>query len=230
MNLSSLSSSGGSRTILMFSGGRDSTLAAIRLNKINVPIKLVTITSRHLEGIDRVHKRLKELAYVLPKATPWLHIEQPDELFTDMSFYDQTCLPCHHAYVVVSAAIAKTINASQMAFGYTTYQNDWPEQTPLAVSRLEHALKQYGIKLILPVYDIATREQAIEELIKNGLSAESLEQKCLRQITNVALSDERLTQQVSLWEKAISCSMSGLVNIPINVMAYNNIGDFCDDN
>lgn len=230
MDLSSLSSSGDPRTILMFSGGRDSTIAAIRLNKMNVPIKLVTITSKHLEGIDRVHMRLKELAKFLPRTTPWLNVEQPDELLTDMSFYDQTCLPCHHAYIVVSAAIAKTINASQMAFGYTSYQNEWPEQTPLAVARLEHTLKQYGIELILPVYDIVSREQAIKELIESGLSSESLEQKCLRQISNVALSEERLIQQVSLWEKAINSSMSALVNIPINVLAHNIIGDFCDDN
>jgi len=226
MNLKSLSSVGEPRTILMFSGGRDSTLAAIRLNKMKIPIKLVTITSRHLEGIDRVHMRLNELANHLPETTPWLHIEQPDELLTDMSFYDQTCLPCHHAYVVVSAAIAKTINASQMAFGYTTYQNDWPEQTPLAVSRLEHTLKRYGIELLLPVYDIASREMAIEELTVNGLSSESLEQKCLRQITNVALSEERLAQQVELWENAIDQSMRVINGIAIKLLSHKNIEDF----
>jgi predicted subunit of tRNA(5-methylaminomethyl-2-thiouridylate) methyltransferase len=226
MNLNSLTNFGETKTILMFSGGRDSTLAAMRLNKIGVPMKLVTITSKHLEGIERVHKRLAELAEVLPKTTPWLHIEQPEELLTDTTFYDQTCLSCHHAYVVVSAAIAKTINASRMAFGYTQYQNDWPEQTPLAVSRLSSTLIRHGIELVLPVYDLVSREDAINELLLNGLSAESLEQKCLRQITNVALSEERLIQQVELWENAIDRSMMSLPDIPISVIAHNLIGDF----
>ena len=63
---------------------------------------LVTVTSTHLVGMEQVRQRLKELARLLPKDTPWIHVRQPEELKTDTSFYDRTCLPCHHAYVVVS--------------------------------------------------------------------------------------------------------------------------------
>jgi len=50
--------------------------------------------------------------------TPWLRARQPTELQTDTSFYEQTCLPCHHAYVVVSGVLARRLGAHRLAFGY----------------------------------------------------------------------------------------------------------------
>jgi hypothetical protein len=216
-------------TVLMFSGGRDSTVGCLRLHKMGNSITLVTITSTHLEGIERVKARLRELAKVLPEDTQWIHIEQPEELLTDTSFYDQTCLPCHHAYVVVSAIIARSVNAHRIAFGYTSYQGDWPEQTPLAISRLAFTLKKYGIDLVLPVYDIDSRDDVIAELLDNGFSCESLEQKCLRQVTNIALSEDRLSEQVALWESAIDKSMNQMHQIPINVLEHCKLGDLSNE-
>ena len=92
-------------TVVMFSGGRDSTLAAMRLHLLGVPVTLVTVTSTHLVAIESVRRRLTELLQHLPGDTRWLLVQQPEELRTDTSFYEQTCLPCHHAYVVASAAL-----------------------------------------------------------------------------------------------------------------------------
>jgi hypothetical protein len=192
----------------MFSGGRDSTLAALRLNEAGQRLVLVTVTSGHLVGLDRVRRRLGEVARRLPPDTPWVRVRQPEELGTDTSFYDQTCLPCHHAYVVVSAVIARALGASRLAFGYAGYQSDWPEQTPLAVSRLAALLERHGIELVLPVYDLHSRDEAVAELTTRGFGSDSLEQKCLRQVFNVALDEARLAQQVELWEKAIETSMT----------------------
>jgi hypothetical protein len=115
----------------MFSGGRDSTLAALRLHRSATPLSLVTVTSSHLIGLNLVRRRLSELSKVLPETTPWLNVRQPVDLKTDTSFYEQTCLPCHHAYVVVSGAIAALTGIRSLAFGYAGYQNNWPEQTPV---------------------------------------------------------------------------------------------------
>jgi hypothetical protein len=93
-------------SLVMFSGGRDSTLAALRLHQEGMPIALVTITSNHLVGIERVLRRLSELSSILPAETRWFQVRQSEELRTDTSFYEQTCLSCHHAYVVASGALA----------------------------------------------------------------------------------------------------------------------------
>lgn len=211
--------------IVMFSGGRDSTLAAVRLQRTETRIALVTVTSGHLVGIDRVKSRLRELARVLPPETPWVLVRQPRDLATDTSFYERTCLPCHHAYVVVSAAIAASASARRLAFGYAGYQAHWPEQTPLAVSRLEQVLARHGIRLELPVYNLQTRTAALAELADLGLSSAALEQKCLVQVSNVSLNEARLEQQVELWEHAISASMEALPSISFDVIDRVLVGD-----
>jgi hypothetical protein len=125
---------------------------------------------------------------------------------------------------VASGALAGSLGASRIAFGYAGYQMDWPEQTPLAVSRLTDALARHGITLELPVYDLVSRDAAIAELKQFGLSPESLEQKCLRQVTNVALPEARLHQQVDLWEAAIDQSMHALDTIEIEILAELSLG------
>ena len=198
------------RLLLMFSGGRDSTLSAMRLCSTGEPIGLITVSSPHLLGIHRVRRRLSELAKHLPPDTPWLNVRQPTDLRTDTSFYEQTCLPCHHAYVVIAGVLAAWAGVQQLALGYVGYQNNWPEQTPFAISRLRQVLARHRIGLELPVHDIATRADAIAELHAYGLSNDALEQKCSRQVTNVTLPEPRLQEQVELWEAAIDRSLDQL--------------------
>jgi hypothetical protein len=134
-------------------------------------------------------------------------------------------LPCHHAYVVVSGAIAASAGANRLAFGYAQYQADWPEQTPVALQSLSKVLARHGIALELPVHDISSREHAIRELEALGLSSASLEQKCLQQVTNVRLDDDLLSQQVHLWEQAIDGSMKRLDEISIEVLEDTVLGN-----
>jgi hypothetical protein len=208
----------GAACVLMFSGGRDSAIAALRLIEAGIPPILVTISSDHLVGIEAVRKRLTEMRNYLPEGTRWLRINQPTDLATDTSFYEQTCLSCHHAYVVVAAAIARSVGAKQLAFGYTGYQNDWPEQTPLATERLRTVLGDYQIELILPVFDLASRSEAETELLAAGLSSLALEQKCSRQVTNVTLPPHKLSAQIALWERAIRRSMDQIDHIPAHII------------
>ena len=210
----------GKHCVLMFSGGRDSTLAALRLHKEGHNITLITVKSDHLYGIESVHHRLRELRNILPANTPWLAIEQPSQLRTDTSFYEMTCLPCHHAYVVIAAALSLRLKASALSFGYAGYQNTWPEQTPLATSRLRAVLRRHNIDLHLPVYNIDSRQQVIDELGAFGVTADSLEQKCLQQVHNIELSEDKLTAQIALWEQAIEESINKLHLIEI---ATNNV-------
>lgn len=209
----------------MFSGGRDSTLAAMRLAEAGYELILVTITSDHLFGLDAVRRRTREFAGLLPAATKWMHVRQPAALATDTSFYEQTCLSCHHAYVVVAAAVAVSLGASRLAFGYTSYQAHWPEQTPLAIERLGTVLAENGVELMLPVHDLRSRDEASSELERRGLSGMALEQKCARQITNVELDAERLCAQVALWEGAIRASMDKLNTIPMAITDTGEIGE-----
>jgi hypothetical protein len=211
--------------ILMFSGGRDSTIAAIRLSQQGVPLVLVTVSSGHLFGIQRVRDRLLELKSILPPSTRWLRVRQPVDLKTDTSFYEMTCLPCHHSYVVVSGVIAALNGIDRLAFGYAHYQSNWPEQTPLAVERLTTVLGRHGITLELPAYDIPSREAAIATLREFAISTTSLEQKCIQQISNVSLSGEKLKSQIELWELSIEASMVRIDSISLETLEEQKLGD-----
>jgi hypothetical protein len=196
------------RVILMFSGGRDSTLAAVRLHEQNTGITLVTVTSDHLVGIDRVQTRLRELRSIIPPSTKWIHVRQPRQETGPANFNSKTCLPCHKEYVSIAGAILAQNPSRAIAFGYVSYQQQWPEQTPLAIASLKRVLRKHQIELLLPVYSLKTRGDAVLELTRHGLSAEALEQKCLRQVNNIQLDTDQLHDQVGIWENAIDFALS----------------------
>ncbi|WP_208511112.1 hypothetical protein [Variovorax paradoxus] len=191
------------RVLLMFSGGRDSTLAALRLHEAGYPLKLVTITAGHLFGLNNVERRLREIAPMLPGETEWLQIVQPALRGTQHFFHQQTCLPCQSAYVVTGVNVARQAGIRRIAMGYASYQAGWPEQGPQATRVLEHTLARHGFELLLPVYDIESRASAMQELKTRGLSELALEQKCTRQVNNVELEGQVLSQQLELWARAI---------------------------
>ncbi len=209
--------SGNNKCVLLFSGGRDSTLAAVKLAKVYPKLILVTVTSTHLSGIEAVRNRLKELKRYLPDDTEWYCIKQPTDLCTDVSFYEPTCLPCHHSYVVVGVLIAELTGTNNVAFGYAGYQSTWPEQTKLAIDRLAGLLESYYINLILPVYDICDADAMRHDLIKLGLSPNALEQKCTRQITNIELAQETLNKEIDDWTIAMNQTLSARHNIKIDI-------------
>ena len=214
---------------MLFSGGRDSTLAALRLSKANYNLILVTVTTDHLFGIEDVQKRLYELKQILPKDTEWFWIKQPMDLLTDVSFYAPTCLPCHHSYVIAGTIISDTINCENIAFGYTYYQSSWPEQTPLATKELGDLLLSFDKRLILPVYGLQSLNDARSELRVNGLSDASLEQKCFRQVNNVALDEVTLRKEITLWTTAMEKTLSQRASILLHINKRCYINSFAED-
>ena len=187
---------------------------------------LATVSSDHLKGIERVECRLREMAPHLPPATRWVRVRQPVDLRTDTSFYERTCLPCHHAYVVVSAVLARQFAADRLAFGYATYQSHWPEQTPLAIAALRAVLRRHNVSLELPVHDLDSKDAAAAELSVRGMDPAALEQKCLRQVENLALSPERLRAQVALWEAAMDASLRDVENVGLEILASWDVESF----
>jgi hypothetical protein len=67
---------GAEKSVLMFSGGRDSTLAALRMQELGLAPILVTICSPHLIGFERVQMRFREIATHLASGTTWFVVRQ----------------------------------------------------------------------------------------------------------------------------------------------------------
>jgi hypothetical protein len=186
--------------VLLFSGGRDSTLAALRLAEQGWSITLLTLTSPHLVGIESVRTRVKELTDLLGPSTEWVHVAvspRPDRISLNEL---QTCLPCHHAYLSVAVSLADHKLVHAVATGYSGYQAHWLEQTPYAIERLREVLGGHGKELLLPVGDLISKDQAIRELQERGVSDCALEQKCLQQQTNAhGASQAQQNAQIDRW-------------------------------
>jgi len=206
------------RCVLMFSGGRDSTAAALRLAPICDELHLITITSEHLYGESAIYQRLGELEKVLPTKVHWQMFKQPQDLLTNTTSYAPTCLPCHHAYVAAGVKVAQNISASHLSFGYVSYQNSWPEQTPYATQQLAKLLLNYDLQLELPAYNITSKEEVMNILSKAGVSTAALEQKCTRQINNVELPAETLRAEITMWESLIQSTLERVGSINLESM------------
>ena len=208
--------------LLMFSGGRDSTIAAKRLAHKFERLTLVTVTSNHLVGIQTVAERISQLKSHLPGQTEWLQVEQP-VLPPLKSLGNASCLPCQRAYAIIGAIIAKRLGVHNLALGYAKYQSDWPEQSPQATSTLKDALQRFSLKLHLPVYDLISKAQAEEELASYELSIDSLEQKCLRQETNLKIPANLLKQELKIWGESIVQLLSDSESISVTIASNKRI-------
>lgn len=190
--------------VLLFSGGRDSSLAVPRLLKNEMSPILITITNNHLGGIDRVYQRLEELLPILPKNSRWWRVKVDSSDLAIPILRSNTCLPCQSDYVATSCIIAKKFELNKIALGYAYYQNDFPEQSPIAVKLLDNMLSKNGYELHLPVYNIKSKEEAKMELIKYGMTEKSMEQKCARQINNIVLDKAALEMEAINWVNRIN--------------------------
>lgn len=193
-----------SMPILLFSGGRDSTLAAVRLARQCAPLTLLTMTHDGLENLFAVKVRLRELSPLLRAGTEWLLVERdPDEVRL------QEPQPIHLKFnitlIVTATEIAKERDVCEIAFGYADYQAHWTEQSPPALSELSSLLRRSGFELLLPVWSLVSKEAAIEELTTLNLSVAALEQKSSSR--NAALSCDELRREIRLWAACIEAAV-----------------------
>ena len=210
----------------MFSGGRDSTLGAIRLANSGKRLVLVTVSSAHLKNISSVEKRLLELKPLLHGDTLWMHLDDSRLTAPPLRLSQKTCLPCFLKYISLGVMVARQFHSSSLAFGFTTYQSAWPEQTPYAVNGLKRVLSECNIMLETPVYDLKTKDAAIDDLQAFGLSVSALEQKCSRQINNKEIASIKMQNAIDEWTKSLSYVISKNLSLNISKISQCNLVDF----
>jgi hypothetical protein len=176
--------------VLLFSGGRDSTLGAIRLSESFDRVVLVTILSPHMTGLNRVHARLEELGRILAVDCEWMLVPETPLVLSRSP--GDGCVDCHFGYFFTAHSIARELECNRIACGFTQYQSAWVEQTPYAVKRLTEVMAEHGTELLLPVAEIASREEVEAELKSKLASAVSLELKCARQQPDPGLTGNPL--------------------------------------
>ena len=209
--------------VLMFSGGRDSTVASIRLANQGYRLILVTVTSDHLEGISAVENRLIELKRHLPQDTLWALMSDHPVTSPNLCLAQRTCLPCFLKYTSLGVIVARMFKVPSLAFGFTKYQSTWPEQTPFAVEGFRRVLASFDIALELPVYDVVTKAEILKELGAFGLNTLSLEQKCTRQITNQEIPGHLIESATDEWSSALFASVSSNLSLDPSFMVMKQL-------
>lgn len=190
------------KCILLFSGGRDSTLSAVYLARRYEYLYLTTVKSVHLKGIENVYRRLGELQPFLKGKCTW-ELYRKIENLPVARLRPTTCLPCHAYYIALMQNLAVAGKIENVSLGYVGYQNCWEEQSEYAKQSLRRYLEEAGLNLLLPVEQIARKEEMKELLKEQGLTEDALEQKCLKSSFNVRLEETEIREQVDAWIASI---------------------------
>lgn len=181
-----------SACVLLFSGGRDSTLAAIRLAQSFNHIVLVTVKSSNMTGLSSLDSRLEELKRVLSVHCQWMLVRENRLLLHQASAEDLGCIGCHFGYFASAYSVARQLGCDTIACGFVEYQSSWVEQTPYSVARLSQLMSEYGIKLLLPVAEMRSKTEVQTELATYGVTQDSLELKCSKQRPDPGLAESPL--------------------------------------
>ena len=175
---------------LLFSGGRDSSLACCVLANRGCKIHLLTFNNGATIHLDLADQRYDELngkfsdailqRRLIPSYTLFKEIALKN-LETDFEKYETNliCMGCKLAMHVISLIYCLENEIPVIADGYTDYQKKWIEQMPEAIETVRKFHGEYNIKYINPVYNENSKEHVKEKLLKFGLSSESLEGTCL---------------------------------------------------
>lgn len=172
---------------ILFSGGRDSTLAAIKAHRKGLFLHLLSFESGLGYGGAplRAH-RLREMEERWGDEA-FIHRSVPTYGLTrQICFLDivsdivadriQLILLGEFMAMLTSAlAYCKEHALGSLAFGAVRYQSTLAEQQPMAIERFRDICAGYGISFDTPVYDAASEGVVKLQLMDAGFSTKSLE-------------------------------------------------------
>ena len=179
--------------LLLYSGGKDSTLAAIRLYNAGYNIHFIHFDNGHMRDQDKPYLTFQEtfgkkddfyFDYELSSVdikpifeeyySNWSTNFTNDPALTS----EIRCLSCRMAMYTKAIEIAKKEGFKYIAEGARISQKFMLEQLPIT-NRLKELAESQGIKLLLPVLYVNDDQQEIEELLDNGYSSKTWESKCI---------------------------------------------------
>lgn len=184
--------------LMMYSGGKDSTLAAIRLHNQGYQIHFVHFDNGCMKDSDKPFLTYKKTFFEkdgfifdyknsqvdiedLFKTyySEWVKIQGGVDSLADGTLTSEIrCLSCRMAMYTKAIMIAKVNGFKYIADGARISQKFMLEQEPM-IERFKELAKQHGIELLFPVLYLDDDRKEIAELLANGYSAKTWESKCL---------------------------------------------------
>jgi 7-cyano-7-deazaguanine synthase in queuosine biosynthesis len=175
---------------VLFSGGRDSTLAALTYHRTSKYLHLLSFDSGLGYGGDLRKVRVKELARAFGEHShTWRLLPNYglvraicfSELVDDINKDGDQQILLGESLAMITRAISycRTNEISTLASGASGYQRHFAEQQPDATDFFRNLCRSYGIDFVTPVLAYSSEQQVKDELLLSGLSGKSLEASTL---------------------------------------------------
>lgn len=180
--------------LLLYSGGKDSTLAAIRLKQMGYNPYFIHFNNGSMRDSDKTYLTFKEIfepkdGFYFPFEYSDVDIEKIfNDYFSEWINKDANnelrltseirCLSCRMAMYTKAFEIAKKNGFKVIAEGARISQKFFIEQEAF-VEVLNKLAEKYGMSIIFPVLYLEDDQELINELLENGLSSKTWESKCL---------------------------------------------------
>lgn len=172
--------------VVLFTGGRDSTLTACTLMIRNIPVILFTADSKcslhrdvYKYRYDELKRRFGDLLveHVVEDISGTFRSIALENLEQDILKYRKNLVLLGeklaiHVHVVI---FCKLRGISTINDGIVSYQQDLPEQRVVAKRFLKSFMKDYSITYNSPIYDLPSEEDVKYKLLQLGISTKSLE-------------------------------------------------------
>lgn len=173
--------------VILFSGGRDSSLAAcIAASKSTEPTHLLTVENGFGFGPRLVHLRVAELndafgeeAFVhhtvsVRGVTQMIALR---ELEKDAQEFSTSLITLGSAAAMVAraAAFALSHECDTVMTGYSGYQRHFPEQTDEALGWFKGFYAEYNLAFECPIREFTSEREVQDALLLYDISGKSLE-------------------------------------------------------
>src|SRR3990167_4805177 len=174
--------------IVLFTGGRDSTLTASILMMRDIPVCLLSADNGCSIHRDITEYRIKELIkrfgehliveYKILDISGTFRSIALKDIETDILTYKKNLIVLGEKLALLAHAVDFCLRNDYMDInaGYTKYQEEFPEQRGIAIKFFEDFLRHYGINFYQPIYEDATTVEYVKyRLMQIGLSNKPLE-------------------------------------------------------
>lgn len=206
--------------LLLYSGGKDSTLSAIRLKEMGYYVDFIHFNNGFMRDSDKPYLTFKKTfallkgyrfpyelsdidikGYFFDYFGPWR--QKHGNILEGGTIHSEIrCLSCRLAMYTKAFQIAKEGNYKVMAEGARISQKFMLEQPPI-IERLQALGQDLGIKLLFPVLDLESDIDEQQELLLAGFSAKGWESKCMLGRTPMEKSPEDEKVIIDYFDKEI---------------------------
>ncbi len=230
------------KTLILFSGGKDSLLCATRYLDSNNEVYLVTYSNQYEVGSKNAlmtAKRLKKkygdkvnilgIKNINPIFREFINPIYNDDIkdiltkYGNISISQLNCLCCRSAMYVLSIIISKELKIDEVVDGARSCQLFAIEQE-IFLSIFKELFKSYNLNIEFPLKDLNCDWDLKNELLMRGILPKTIEPQCLLGIPEKEVPKEILEGLVNIYnnylkEKIIS-SIEKYKNINITGELY----------